>query len=243
MRVLVTRPQPGAARTSSRIAERGHLAIELPLTEIVAIDTSVAAGDVAVGSASKGDRGGSRTSVAATSANALRHAPKHLLERLKHLPCFAVGGETARQAQEAGFSRIWEGSGDADALAGAIIKEAPGMTVLYLCGRLRLSTFERQLSDAGIAVEPLETYDTVPVGYSSERLATIVGKMPIDAVLLYSVHAAQNFLKQAWPSATVVGNTRLLCISARVAERLADVEKSRILVAEEPTEDALLALI
>src|SRR5688572_14398609 len=78
-KVLVTRPQPGAARTARRLAELGHRPVELPLTRTVALPVEAASFDRPV------------DAVAVTSANALRHAPPELVARLADRPCFAVG--------------------------------------------------------------------------------------------------------------------------------------------------------
>src|SRR3954468_16736309 len=78
MRVLVTRPQPGASRTMRRLRELGFEPLLLPLTETVGLPVGAdAASDNAV-------------AVAATSANAVRHAPKELIGALAALPCHAV---------------------------------------------------------------------------------------------------------------------------------------------------------
>ena len=67
MRILVTRPQPGASRTMRRLQELGFEPLLLPLTETVGLPVDAgAAGDNAV-------------AVAITSANAVRHAPKGLI--------------------------------------------------------------------------------------------------------------------------------------------------------------------
>ncbi len=244
----MTRPQPGAARTARRLAGRGIVAIELPLTEIVAVPVNVeVVRQLGVGfgemAKSPAFQGMTEIAVAATSANALRHAPKELLAALSGLPCFAVGGETAAQAREAGFSDVREGPGTADALAELLIGEPRPRNVLLLCGRVRLSGFERRLAEAGITVQALETYDTLPIGYAPEALSAALGKEPIDAVLLYSAGAAENFLGLHWQADGMFARTKFLCLSARVADRLVPLDDSRILVAAEPTEDALLALL
>ncbi|TIW85650.1 MAG: uroporphyrinogen-III synthase, partial [Mesorhizobium sp.] len=70
VRVLVTRPQPGASRSAHRLEEIGFQPILLPLTETAALP--VAAGLVPDDS----------VAVAITSANAVRHAPKEIIAPL-----------------------------------------------------------------------------------------------------------------------------------------------------------------
>ena len=83
--------------------------------------------------------------VAVTSANALRHAPSGLIERLASLPCHAVGTRTAAHASKAGFFSVREGPGDAAALADQIARQFGEATLAYLCGRVRMPDFERRL--------------------------------------------------------------------------------------------------
>jgi uroporphyrinogen-III synthase len=233
-RVLVTRPEPGATRTAARLAERGFVPVRLPLTETVALPVELQSppGDI--------------DAVAVTSANALRHAPAGLIEALKAKKCFAVGERTAKQARALGFAAVETGDGDADALAGLVMRRVRhGARLVYLCGRVRMSGFEARLAEAGIAVYPLETYDTRTIGYERDQLATAVGAEPIDAVLLYSAKAAGRFLELSWPPEAVrmLAAAEFLCLSQRVAERLADVFGARIRIAAEPSEAALLRLL
>src|SRR5882757_8304646 len=74
VRVLVTRPEPGASRTAIRLEAQGFQPVLLPLTETVMlpVETKTISGVVAV---------------AVTSANAVRHAPKELIAALAALPC------------------------------------------------------------------------------------------------------------------------------------------------------------
>jgi uroporphyrinogen-III synthase len=88
----------------------------------------------------------------------------------------------------------------------------------------------------------VETYDTLPAVYPPAALSERLGAEPIDVVLLYSAGAAGHFSALA-ESVPGFGRPRLLCLSPRVAQRLAGAEPSRISVAAEPTEDALLALL
>ncbi|TIW37543.1 MAG: uroporphyrinogen-III synthase, partial [Mesorhizobium sp.] len=86
VRVLVTRPEPGASRTAQRLLDQGFQPILLPLTETVALP--VDADGVA----------NNAVAVAVTSANAVRHAPKEIIAALAGLPCHAVGKRTAEAA-------------------------------------------------------------------------------------------------------------------------------------------------
>lgn len=233
-KVLVTRPQPGAARTARRLAELGHQPVELPLTRTVALPVEASLLPPTV------------DAVAVTSANALRYAPAAVLAKFVDRPCFAVGERTAAEARERGFANVMAAIGDATSLAGLIsARLPPGATVAYLTGKVRLSDFEARVAAAGMTVVVVETYDTQDIDYRPQQLAEIVGTEPIDAVLLYSANAAGCFSRLRWPEGFDgwMARAAYLCMSSRVADRLANPLKARILVAAELSEAALLGLL
>lgn len=233
MRVLVTRPQPGASRTAARLAAAGHEAVVLPLTETAGV--AVKAADLP-----------SADAIAVTSANALRFTPRGLLPALTGRLLFAVGGKTAEAARAAGFASVVEGSGEADGLARLIAARlSAGASVLYLCGRVRRVGFESALGRAGITVMPVETYDVSPIDYSDEDARAAIGSAPVDAALLYSAVAAAAYRGLAGrPTlASLFGAPRILCLSGRIAEACGTVPDSEIRVAATPDEDALFALL
>src|SRR5687767_7485784 len=96
-RVLVTRPEPGASETAQRLEALDFMPLKLPLHEIKPLSVNAAVIPTRV------------AAVAVTSANAIRHAPGELLERLLSVPCFAVGEATATTARAARFSNVTEG--------------------------------------------------------------------------------------------------------------------------------------
>lgn len=233
LRVLVTRPEPGASRTAHRLEETGFQPVLLPLTETKALP--VAAGltpDDAV-------------AVAVTSANAMRHAPEEIIATLAALPCHAVGKRTAQAARRAGFLSVSEGPGDAEALADSLAADFSGKTIVYLCGRVRFPAFEQRLKTAGVRVDAVETYDTLAVGYSDEVILERLSGQPADAVLLYSAKAAAAMQTLAKRPALRghFEKTWVFALSARIAAAFDDVAGERIRIAAQPDEEALLALL
>lgn len=232
-RVLVTRPEPGASETAGRLEAMGFMPIKLPLHEIrpLPVDAGAIPSDIAA--------------VAVTSANAMRHAPGEIIERLKALPCFAVGASTALAATNAGFANVIEGGGDAETLAKIIVGQRPGGTVAYLCGRVRRPAFEKRLADGHIPIHALETYDTVGLSYSAEEVINLTTRRSIDYVLVYSANAAE-VLTATMRQPELEGlfeNTVFACISGRVAEALGGWPGNRKQTASEPDEPALLSLL
>ncbi|HEV2506552.1 MAG TPA: uroporphyrinogen-III synthase [Mesorhizobium sp.] len=232
-RVLVTRPEPGAGRTAARLRERGFEPVVLPLSETHALPVVRDALFEPV------------SALLVTSANAVRHAPADALAQLANLPCHVVGPKTAGAARAAGLSVVETGSGDARQLAELIAPALSGKTVLYLCGRVRSADFEAYLAGKAVKVLPVETYDTLPVDYTGKVAATHLAGQPVAAVLLYSAKAAQAYstLVQRPELARYFEETRVLTLSARVAQAVSAGFPGRLAVAARPDEDALLALL
>ena len=232
MRVLVTRPEPGASRTAERLRAAGHQPVLLPLTTIDPLPA-------ALPPSAKLD------AVAVTSANALRHASAEVVSAIRHLPCFTVGAETARTAREVGFTKVESAEGDAPALAGLIATRlTAGSRLLYLCGRLRRPTFEASLAEAGFPVTPLETYETLAAEYTSDDLHTHLGSDHVDVALVHSAEAAISLVRLLHAADTPALSPRpvFLCISPRVAAVLSG-EHLETIVASEPTEASMLSAL
>lgn len=227
MRVLVTRPEPGAAQTAARLEALGHEAVVVPLSEVEPVKAPVP--DVAGFDA-----------VAVTSANAVGSASPELLGAIAPLRCFAVGDRTAGAARAAGFENVRSAGGDVDDLAALIGSElSAGGHVLYITGERRRPVLEKRLSNAGFSVTPLETYRIAAVPMDAAAREKLTSSGPIDAVLVYSCFGAEllaGFLGDR-------EDMRILCMSRQVAEGLSHSLRKSAEIASAANEDALVALL
>lgn len=233
-RVLVTRPEPGASATAERLTAMGFFPVILPLTEIVPVLPD------ALPDPDRWD------AVAATSANALRHAPPSLLAGLTKKPLFAVGDGTAAFARQAGFRYVRSASGTAADLAGLIEAEArPGARILHLAGADRTAGFEEALRDAGFGIDIVETYRAEKVSYSTDFLSRMLGGDPIWSAPVFSARAGELLaeLVRRMPSGELFENTWFFCISEKAAAPLRALAGGRVAVSDEPSEAAVLALL
>jgi uroporphyrinogen-III synthase len=180
VRVLVTRPEPGASRTAAKLRAMGFEPVLLPLSETKPLDIP------------RDPIPESAVAVAITSANAIRHAPPGLIQRLAALPCHTVGKRTAEAAHTMGFGQVEEGPGDAAGLAEMIGERLAGKILVYLCGRDRFPGFEERLAAASVRVRPVETYETIAMHHSDDAVLSRLSGRPVDAVLLYSAKAAER---------------------------------------------------
>ncbi len=232
-RVLVTRPEPEASQTAARLKDSGYAPVILPLFETTALAAQVSSIPDGAGA------------VAITSANAIRHVSRDIVDALQHLDCFCVGAKTADAARSIGFSSVIEGPGDAEGLAAMIVDSAFGGTLVYLCGRVRKPDLEAAARTAAIAVVAVEVYDTRAIARSHKATLSVLQGATIDIALVYSVNAAHALdgLGRAPGISHLFEETEFLCISDRVAAALSGDKNRRILASPEPTEEALLLLM
>jgi uroporphyrinogen-III synthase len=230
--VLVTRPQPGATRTSERLLCHGFLPLLLPLTEIVPLAVK--------------KPGGRFKAVAVTSASALREASSLALQPLLDLPCFVVGEATAAAARARGFETVTTGDGDGASLAQTVVEElCPGDRIVYLTGRVRAPDFEHALRKSNIHFRTMMAYDTVSVSYTTDFLVNFFSKGKIDRCLLYSRWGAEEYMHLIGHSeiAHHFDKTSIFCLSDRIADVLTGVDEALIHVAYKPDEDSLFDLM
>jgi uroporphyrinogen-III synthase len=230
MRVLITRPEPDAARTAETLRAAGHQ---------VSVDSLLAVAPVAFDPPP-----GEFAAAAVTSANAPRAlAANPAVAKLKSLPLFALGAHSASAAREAGFSRVETAGGDARALGEMLVRRLPaGARVLYLAGEDRA----RDLAalTANIAIETLVVYRAKAAERFADATAAKLRAHEFDAVLHFSPRSAATFValvRQARLE-SALHSPRHLCLSAAVAAVLA-AAGARAEIAPRPEEAALLALL
>lgn len=217
--VLVTRPEPGASNTAQRLVALGFDVQKLPLTEI--IDLSFEVPSTAF------------DAVIITSPQALHNIATHLLD----IPLYAVGHSSAAAAHLAGFQNVITSGGDVAQLVETIRTAVPaGTHLLYLCGKVRRPDLELALAD--YALTAIETYDARKTDCAPISLP------PLDLVLLTSQQSAEqiiSLLAQPHLRQALI-NAHFLCLSQRIADRLAGVKPNHVHVTLKPDEDSLLNL-
>ncbi|MGB3335899.1 MAG: uroporphyrinogen-III synthase [Devosia sp.] len=230
MKMLVTRPEPDAQATLARLDALGIDAIAAPLMLRRTLDGSLPPSD-------------GFTAIVLTSANAIRSlADRGVLAQYRHLPVFAVGDHTAREASEAGFERVSSAAGALQDLVNAMtIARVPG-PIFYPTGKHQSADLAKALAPSGIMVATSKVYDMVAAEALPEGVLVELGGQ-IDAVLAYSRRSAEIFATLA---ATMPRESRsrlaMLCLSEAVAGPLLEARFSRISLADRPDEDAMMSL-
>lgn len=233
MRLLITRPQPGAANTAAALRARGHepiIASLMVIENLSQVDLSA----------------GPWAAFLITSSHALGGlaSQTHRTE-LRRVPVFTVGEATARAVRQYGFDTVTSADGNVTDLANLVAArlQAPSR-LLYLAGEDRSGDLAGDLHARGFAIDTVVVYRAV----TAERLpqaAMDAFASGIDGVLHYSRRSAEAYINAARRSdilAKALSPTNY-CLSAQVAEPLVCAGAAKISLAALPNEAALLALI
>jgi uroporphyrinogen-III synthase len=228
--MLVTRPEPDAQATLARLDALGISATAAPLMVRQTLDASLPPPD-------------GFTAMVLTSANAIRSLQdRGVIDQYRHLPVFAVGDRTAREATEAGFERVSSAAGALQDLINAMTIARMRGPIFYPTGKHQSADLAKALAPLGIMVATAKIYDMVAIDALPDQVLADLGG-DIGAVLAYSRRSAEIFatLAHSLPRERRK-SLALLCLSETVAEPLLEARFSRISLADRPDEDAMMAL-
>jgi len=233
VRLLVTRPQPGAANTAAALRARGHEPIIAPLTWIEIL--------------SRADLGaGPWDAFLLTSIHALWGLANHTHRaEVRSVPVFTVGEAAARAIRQRGFTTVMSADGTVTDLANLVAARLqPPARLLYLAGEDRAGDLAGDLRAWGFVVHMVVVYRAV----TAERLpqeAMDALSAGIDGVLHYSRRSTEAYLDAARRSGMLASALRPahICLSSQVAEPLVQAGAPTIKVAPKPNEPALFGLL
>lgn len=231
MRVLVTRPEPDAARTAARLEALGHVPVVAPLTEIAPLPAGLPEGVL--------------QAVVLTSANAVRAiAAQAALSPLLSLTAFPVGARTAAAAEEAGFRAVMPPAGEGAALVDAVARACrpDAGAIVHAGGRDLAVDVAGLLAGRGFETARLVLYEARAVAGLPEAAATELREGRLDAALLYSPRASRLLLDLVDRAGLgrELRQIALAAMSERVAEPLRQAGHSHIGVARTNDEASLL---
>lgn len=230
MKMLVTRPEPDAQATLARLEALGIEAIAAPLMVRETLDASLPPPD-------------GFTAMVLTSANAVRALiDRGVVAQYQHLPVFAVGDRTAREATQAGFERVSSAAGAFQDLVNAMTIAQLRGPIFYPAGKHQSADLAKAVAPLGIMVATAKVYAMVAAEALPESVLDALGTQ-IGAVLAYSRRSAEIFARLA---ADLPRDRRsklaMLCLSEAVAEPLLEARFNRISLADWPDEDAMMSL-
>ncbi|MSO85809.1 MAG: uroporphyrinogen-III synthase [Rhodospirillales bacterium] len=231
-RVLVTRPAADAVLLAEALTRSGIEVLSEPLLEIVNIPGQpVAVEDV--------------QALLITSANgirvfAARNAARDLL-------VLAVGDASAAAARGLGFARVESAAGDVAALARLCQRQldpAQG-ELLHVAGTRIAGDLAQELRQAGFRYRREELYRARAATALSSAAVAAVRAGTLAGVLFFSPRTAETFVALAGVAGATAHLARMTayCLSRAVATKAGAAAWKRIVVAEEPSQDSLLAAI
>jgi len=232
LRILVTRPQPGAEQTARALRERGHEPIVAPLLQIeilAEIDPDT----------------GSWDAILLTSANALCGIGKFASHSERDVPIFAVGDATAKAARDNGFTNVTSAGGTLNDLINLVASRLkPPARLLYVAGEERAGDLAGALRARNFEVDLVVAYRLVGAKLLPEP-ATAALDGDIDGVLHFSQQSAAAFLNAARNSCLLEAALTKpvhFCMSEQVAAPLRAAGAATIRVASRSDEQGLLEL-
>src|SRR5579864_47160 len=232
MRALITRPRAEAEALAALLGERGIEAVIEPLIEI--------AHSAAVFPSLTGVQ-----AILCTSANGVRALARASAERA--LPLFAVGDATARAARAEGFRQVESAGGDVDDLAYLVGRrlKPQGGKLLHIAGSVVAGDLAAALAAEGFAVERAVLYDASPAAALTIRTAQSIASGEFDFALFFSPRTAAIFARLAEDAGVREGlrPSVAVSISAAADAMLADLPFRDRVIAEAPTQAALIACV
>lgn len=228
--VLITRPEPGASETASRIAVLGLHAIIAPLLRIRRLRPNLPPAE-------------RLQAVLATSGNAVAALP----DSHRDLLLLTVGEATAARARAAGFANVMSADGDSRALAALAVQicEPGGLTLLLAVGSGQGDALAATMRGRGFRVVRRAVYAAAPVPALPEAARRALADGTLRAALFFSAATARHcvhLLRRARLD-QAVHPVDALAIGQPAAVALEALPWRRIRVAAQPNQDAMLALL
>ena len=225
MRVLVTRPVEDGEETARQLALRGHQSVLAPLLTPAFWEGPVVALEGV-------------QAILATSANGVRALARRTARR--DVPLFAVGPQTAAEAQGVGFADVRSADGDAAALALATKRwAAPDKgALLHVGGQGNDGKLVSLL--AGFSIRQEILYAVTAVEHMPPNAALALRQGKLDAALFYSPRSAAVFRECTHKEQLPVESLLVACISRAAAAALAPLAFRAVRLAARPNQDSLL---
>ena len=233
MRLLVTRPEPDAARTASRLAALGNEVLVQPLL-VVSFNPPPAAMTTPA-------------AIVVSSQNGVRAVAQwRQAITWREIPVFAAGPATARAMAALGFTDVHVGSGDSETLVDVIKRDLMRGSgpVLYPAARDRAGAVAGGLTTLGYDVRVVEAYRADPVDRFLPQVRNALTRGEIDGILLYSGRTARALLDLAAAEgiADTLKRPEYFVISRHVAG-IVGALGARVRISDRPDEDSLLSLV
>ncbi|MEO1554651.1 MAG: uroporphyrinogen-III synthase [Pseudomonadota bacterium] len=227
--VIITRAEPGAGETATRLEALGLHVIQAPMLSLN-VRTDVPLEPVQ-----------NFAGLVFTSANGVRVFAKR--EKDRSLTAWCVGPATAEAARLAGFSNVRESAGNAEDLAKFIADHSTPteQPLLHVANTAATGTLQSVLQSFGFSVRFAGLYDMQPSVQLPDRVQTLIQAQAPAILLIHSnkgATAIANLLsEQNCENLIAVG------ISDQALTPLNTLNLCAVHFAEVPNEDGLIAAL
>jgi uroporphyrinogen-III synthase len=228
LRVLITRPIEDGEETARQLAAHGHEALVAPLLTLRFLDGPEVRLDGV-------------QAILATSANGVRALARRTSRR--GVALFAVGPQTASEAERQGFLSVKSANGDvhALALAASCWAEPDKGALLHVAGEGNDGRLTESLPGFRVRREIL--YAVNPAEKLPEEAANALRQGLLDAALFYSPRSAAAFRDVVLREGLSVEKLLAAAISPAAAAALTPLIFRETRVASRPNQMALLKLL
>ena len=236
MRLLITRPEEDARQLAAALAGKGIDTLIQPMMTVTYTSPGTDASDP--------DLAGVQA-LLITSANGIRAFARRSENR--QIAVIAVGDASARTARDLGFDTVESARGDVETLAALVAGELTPEdgALLHVAGTTMAGNLSGALSNAGFDVCRAVLYDSRAVAGLSEETTEALEGETLDGVLLFSPRTGVLFeaLVRDAGLADKLATMTAYCLSQAVADKVRGLDWADMIVAVQPNQDALLAVI
>ncbi len=228
--VLVTRAQPGAAKTARLLTQMGLLAEVLPAIQLTQSPVVF-------------NEANYQGALIFTSQNGVQFSPRAPFRKAKKV--FCVGDATARAAHEAGFKNIESAQGDAEALKILIQeqwKPEDGPLIHMGSDRPR-GNIVPELKDKNYDARLLTVYKSLPAPTFEDQFRTrLKMDLKLDVILVHSPLAASliDMALNDWSELSQIDLPKIIAISPDAGNPLIDLFNEAMFIAAKPNENSVL---
>lgn len=161
------------------------------------------------------------------------------IDDLLSVPCYCVGDKTADDARKLGFTNVISAQGNGKALASLIMdNERSKCPVLHIGGEDVSPDPQMLLNESGWQVVHWPLYKAIEIQDLSEHLINDIKRSELNVVLLYSVRAAQIFVKliKRYELETCCSNLTAIGLSQPIIDELQSLNFNMTIASTHPTE-------
>lgn len=233
-KILITRPREDFRRTADSVALLGFEALSAPslLFKILDFELPVLEDFAAL---------------VFTSANGVRAVRDY--PEMRELPCYVVGVQTAKTAEQLGFRVLLRGANDVVSLADKIAldykKQGFDKPLLHVSGTHMAGNLSKILVERSIVVQRIQAYIMDEVNDVSAEILTAIEGGNITGILFYSSRSAKIFIENMRKNQLLakISEIPTFYLSKNIADAVAKPYLKHIYYVNQPDEAKLLTLM